>query len=223
MNTYLQRKFPQWGRLALCLVVAGSLVACGGDEPTPEPTATTAPTATAVPATATPVVADDSETQAESPLAQPESPISQPESPLTVAKTAPRTEAEAIALAEETLATDPSTGMGTIAGVVYSFGTVPGAVRGTQVYLEEASEIDGKFYPPSVSLGPKVADGDIIVETNDLGQVYMEAPPGNYYAAVWTLYDWRLVMTESGVDEPQLITIEAGDQLDLGVLYVYWP
>ena len=222
MKTILQRKFPQWGKLALCLVIALSLAACGGgDDPTPEPTATTPPVATEAPATDAP--ASDSEAQAESPLDQPESPISQPESPLTTAMSAPKTEAEAIALADITKAEAPAAGMGSIAGVVYSFGTIPGAVRGTQVYLEKADEFEGEFFPPAVSLGPKVANGDIIVETNNYGQLFMEVPPGHYYPAVWTLYDWRLVVAVMNEEAPRLITIEEGDQLDLGVLYTYWP
>jgi hypothetical protein len=163
------------------------------------------------------------ETRAESPLEQSESPLLQPESPLTAPVSAPVTEEEALALAEITEPAEPGDGMATISGVVYSFGTVPGAVRGTQVYLEAADEVEGKYYPPSVSLGPKVAEGDIIVETNTLGQLQMEIEPGNYYAAVWSLYDWKLVNTEANDQTPRLITLEEGDQINLGVLYVYWP
>jgi hypothetical protein len=147
----------------------------------------------------------------------------QPTSPLTTALTPPQTEEEALALAAITEAAEPEEGLASVAGVVYSFGTVPGAVRGTQVYMEAADEVDGEFFPPAVSLGPKVADGDIIVETNDLGQLQMQIPPGNYYAAVWTVYDWKLVNAEANDQAPRLITVEEGDQLDLGVLYVYWP
>jgi hypothetical protein len=224
MKTSTQRMSARWGRLALCIMVALILVACGRNEPTPEPTAT-APEAPAEEVTeeVTDEPAAAEEAQAESPLSQPESPLSQPESPLTTTLMVPRTEADALALAEITNALEPSAGMASIAGVVYSFGTVPGAIRGTQVYLEEADEVDGEFFPPSVSLGPSVAEGDIIVETNDYGQLFMEVPPGSYYPAVWTIYDWRLMVDAVGEESPRLITIEEGDQLDLGVLYAYWP
>lgn len=216
----------QWRHVALLLVTAILLTACGGDAATPE--ATTAPTA--APAANTPESTDEDatpaaaeEAQPESPLAQPESPLTQSESPLTTQQTPPHTEEEAIALAATTHAPEPSAGMGTVAGVLYSFGTLPGAIRGTQVYLEKADEVDGKFYPPAVSLGPSVADGDVIVESNLLGQIEIEVPPGHYYLAVWTIYDWNLIVAESGQEAPRLITIEEGDQLDLGVLYVDWP
>jgi hypothetical protein len=215
----------------LALLTAVILAACGGSQPAPAEEIAPTAAATSAPEEAGAEEAEAEETdeapaedaQAESPLAQPDSPLTQQESPLTTAATAPRTEDEAIALAATTTAAEPSEGNGTIAGVVYSFGTVPGAVRGTQVFLEPALEQDGEFIPPPVSLGPSVEDGDIIVETNDLGQLHMEVPPGNYYAAVWTLYDWRLVVAAAGEEAPRLITIEEGDQLDLGVLYVYWP
>jgi hypothetical protein len=209
-----------WRRLVLLMVVAALVAACGGnDEPTPEPTT---PPPTVAP-TVAPTEATPSAAQAESPLAQPASPLTQAESPLAPPVSAPYTEAEAIALAALTTAPEPAAGMATVSGVLYSFGTIPGAIRGTQVYLEAADEVDGEYFPPSVSLGPKVADGDIIVESNDLGQVQIEVPPGHYYMAVWTIYDWRLVVAKAGEEAPRLITLEEGDQLDLGVLYTYWP
>jgi hypothetical protein len=230
----------RWGLTVLCALMVAIVAACSGSQPTPTATVvpTAAPTTATTPAPAdTPgdeeaeeVEAEDAEadaaeaTQPESPLSQPESPLAQPESPLTTTPlTAPRTEEEAIALAATTTAPEPGEGLGSVAGVVYSFGTVPGAIRGTQVYLEAALEQDGQFMPPPVSLGPSLEEGDIIVETNDLGQLYIEVPPGNYYAAVWTPYDWRLVVSAVGEEAPRLITVEEGDQLDLGVLYAYWP
>jgi len=40
---------------------------------------------------------------------------------------------------------------------------------------------------------------------------------------VWTVYDWLLAFPEAEEGIPRLITIEEGDQLDLGMLYVNWP
>ena len=68
--------------------------------------------------------------------------MSQPNSPLTTSTSAPQTEEEAIALAEITTAAEPSEGMATVSGVVYSFGSMPGAIPGTVVYLEVADEIE---------------------------------------------------------------------------------
>lgn len=184
---------------------------------------TDAPEATVVPETSE-EEASSPEAQSESPLAQPESPLGQPDSPLTTASNGtPRNEEEALALAANTRAQEPSEGLGSLSGVLYSFGNVPGAIRGTQVYLEAADEVDGEFFPPSVSLGPSVDAGDIIVETNGVGQLQMEVPPGNYYMAVWTPYNWLLVVSEPDEESPRLITVEEGDQIDLGVLYVDWP
>ena len=89
----------------------------------------------------------------------------------------------------------------------------------------EAAELDGKLIPPPIYLGPSIEGGDVYGFTNSFGQVQLEQiPPGNYYLAVWTLYGWILVFpTPTEEQSPLLITIEEGDQLELGVLYVNWP
>lgn len=235
MKTYIHEKLRFWGRLALFLLAAVVVAACGGNDPTPEPTATVVPTVaptvaptTAPTATTAPVVEESAtvtttEEASSAQEAQPESPLSQPASPLTTAVIAPVTVEEAIALAEVTTAPEPAAGFGSIAGVLYSIGSVPGAIRGVQVYLEAADEIEGKYFPRAISLGPDEEKGDFILEYNDNGQVAIEVPPGHYHMSVWTIYGWNLVM-ESPEDESQrLITVEEGDQLDLGVLYVKWP
>lgn len=209
----------QWGLLLLLLVIAAIVTACGGEAAAPEPTVapTVAPTATTAP---TPT--EEATEEAEG-AAAPESPLLQPESPLIPSAFAPKTEEEAIALAAQTKAPAPSEGHGTVSGLVYSFGNLQGGLPDIVAYLEVADEIDGKFFPASVSTGPQLARGDVAVQTNEFGQVQFEATPGNYYLAVWTLYSWRLAVPAPGEESPLLITIEEGDQLDLGVLYVDWP
>ena len=231
MQIYVNKMVQRWSRTALLLTMAVLIAACGGTESTPEaaelPTAipTTAPTAvpTAIPTIAPTVMA---ETQSTSPLDQPQSPLTQAESPLvTNVITKPRTEEEAIALAAVTTAPEPTDGFGSFSGLVYSFGGSPGAIPETQFYLVEATELDGRLIPPPIYLGPRPEEGDVYGATSALGQVQIgEIPPGNYYVAVWTLYGWLLAFpTPLEEQSPRLITIEAGDQLNLGVLYVNWP
>ena len=221
-----------WRNLTLLAITALLIAACGGDEePTPAPTtasatATTAPTATTAAATDTPEAAS----APESPLAQPESPLAQPESPLTTAPAAPtplpnypKSEEEALALAAETTPPDPIDGHGALGGVVYSFGNNR-AVYGTNFYLTPAEEVDGEFVPPEIYFGPKEENGDIIGQTNELGQFQLDnVPPGNYYFMLWTVYNWLSTFDAEESAEPILIEIKDGDQVDLGVIYANWP
>ncbi len=78
--------------------------------------------------------------------------------------------------------------------------------------------------PPEVYFGPKPENGDVGGKTNLIGQVQLDQiPPGHYYMLVWTVYNWLSVFESPDSPEPLLITIEAGDQLELGVLYSNWP
>lgn len=219
----------------LALTVAG----CGGGEdatPTPAPTATAAP---AAPATATPAEANTA-SEPVSPLAEPVSPLSQPPSPLPAGEATGEATAAAVQgphigiavpadinaiteLAGETEAPTPQEGMAALSGVLYS-PVVNRIIPGTQFYLTPAIEQDGQLHIPTLFEGPKEAEGDIIGISNDQGQILLDnIPPGNYYMPVWTIYDWPLAF--GGKDEklPLLITVEAGEQLDLGLLYVQWP
>lgn len=215
----------------LALTVAG----CGGGEdatPTPAPAATAAP---AAPATATPAEANTA-SEPVSPLAEPVSPLSQPPSPLPAGEEtaagvqgphigiAVPSDINAITeLAGETKAPTPQEGMAALSGVLYS-PVVNRIIPGTQFYLTPAIEQDGQLHIPTLFEGPKEAEGDIIGISNDQGQILLDnIPPGNYYMPVWTIYDWPLAF--GGQDEklPLLITVEAGEQIDLGLLYVQWP
>jgi hypothetical protein len=113
--------------------------------------------------------------------------------------------------------------MGSIAGVVYSYGTRE-AVFGTSYYLAVAQQVEGEYVPPEVNFGPRPEMGDISGRTNELGQMQLDnVPPGTYYMLLWSVYNWLSVYESQGAAAPLLITVEEGDQLDLGVIYANWP
>ena len=225
--------FQQWGRIALLLVTVAILTACGSSPAAPAqaaPTVAATEEASATPAEEADAVEDtrsESPLAApESPLAQPESPLGQPDSPLTAESSdvpVPATEEEAIALAAETIAPEAGEGFGTLSGLLYSFG-VDAIVPGTQFYLTPADEVNGNFVPPSIYFGPRAEEGDVVGFSTLAGQVLVEdIPPGSYYLAVWTVYDWLLAFESPDAESPLLITVEEGDELNLGMLYVNWP
>lgn len=226
MPKYYSMNIKSWSiAFSLCLT-AVIIAACGGRaEPTATPTMapTVAPTAAPI---ATEAVAEPASAP-ESPLAQPESPLEQPESPLTVAATPvpdwPRSEEAALAVAEQTTPPVPQEGAGSIGGVIYSYG-IREAVPGTQFYLTPADEVDGEFVPPEIYFGPRPEMGDVVGQTSMTGQIQLDnVPPGNYYLMLWTVYNWLSVYPSRENSAPLLITVEPGDQLDLGLLYVNWP
>jgi hypothetical protein len=208
------------------LLVAALVAACGGDEePTPEPPpAPTATTAAPTPEAEEPAEDAQEDAQAESPLDQPRSPLLQPESPLTVAfPPLPTTEEEAIALAENTAAPEPTEeGLGSLSGVLWTYQTDQ-AIYGIQTYLVPAVEFEGNYITPALLQGP--AEDSVTDIPNPAAQVLMnDVPPGHYYMVVWTIYNWIFVEEDgSGAGVPRLITVEEGDQLQLGVLYMDWP
>lgn len=234
MKTVLNQLIKLGGKLAPLMLATIILAACGGrNEPTPtpippEPTATTAPVEATVEPT-TQATSEPAQSASESPLAQPESPLAQsesplaqPESPLTIE--VPQNEAEAIALAEVTEPPVPQEGKGSLSGVIYSFGSVPGIIPGTTYYLLEAKEVDGVMVPPPVFLGPNPDNGDIFGNTSKSGQIFLDnVPPGQYFMTVWTVYNYLLLFPTPETGKPLLITVEEGDQQNLGVLYAEWP
>jgi hypothetical protein len=73
-------------------------------------------------------------------------------------------------------------------------------------------------------MGPQEEEGDIFAYSNLAGQIALDqVPPGDYYLAVWTVYDWLLAFDAPDASFPELITVEEGEPLDLGMLYVNWP
>jgi hypothetical protein len=219
--------------VGVILALAFMLAACGGDE---EATPTTAPAATPIPtvaATATPVPTATSApaqaaSQPESPLNQPESPLAQPESPLATLAT--NSESDLLSdpnviqqLVAETTAGKPAADKAAISGLLFSINwrTV---IPGTSLYLTPALEDNGKLVPPSAYTGPHVELGDVIGLSDDVGVFKLtDVPPGNYYLAVWSPYDWLLAFAGPKEKVPLLITLEANKTADLGQLYVYWP
>lgn len=223
-------------RIAVAIVATVALLAMaacgGGSEPTPAPTPvppTVAPTATPIPptpepeptATETSVAVEPAQAQPESPLAQPESPLGQPESPLS-APSAPSGLAALIQLGDETKAPTPEAGAASIGGLLYGYGDE--AIIGTVFYLTPAVKDGDRYLAPTIYVGPKAENGDVSSQTEITGQFSVaNIPPGVYYLAVWAPYDWILAFPDQNAQSPLQISLEAGDQLDLGALFVPWP
>lgn len=214
--------------IIMTIVALSALAACGGDSeptPTPTPAPTIAPTATPAPPTPeptpTPAAVEPTETQPESPVDQPESPLGQPVSPLAAPGAASGL-AALIQLGNETKAPTPDAGAASIAGVLYGYGDQ--AIVGTVFYLTPAIQDGDRFLAPTIYVGPKVENGDVTSQTAITGQFSVaNIPPGVYYLAVWAPYDWILAFPDQNAQSPLQIRVDAGDQLDLGALFVPWP
>ena len=222
-------------RITLVTVAIATLLliaACGGGEdptPTPSPVPpTVAPTPTPVPptpapeptATEAPAQVEPAQAQPESPL-QPDSPLGQPESPLA-APGGPSTLAAILQLGADTKAAAPEAGTASLAGVLYGYGDQ--VIPGTVYYLTPAVKDGDNFLAPTIYVGPKEENGDISSSTEMSGQFSMtNVPPGVYYLAVWAPYDWILAFPDQSAQSPLQIKVEAGDQRDLGALFVPWP
>jgi hypothetical protein len=245
MNQMANRIRVRAAIVSTLLVFALVVGACGGGE---EPAPATATPAAEAAADATTETTSDAAAAAaaaqDSPLAEPNSPLAQPESPLPAASDAAEQAAGQAAaapqgpsieiavpsdfgvisqLAQETKAPAPKAGMATLSGVLYS-PVINRVIPGTQFYLTPAIEENGQTYIPSVFVGPQVDLGDVAGITNENGQLILDSvPPGKYYLAVWTVYNWPLAFGSKDDALPLLITLEPGDQRDLGLLYVEWP
>lgn len=219
------------GVVAALLLVAGLYLWLNQPAATPpRPEATPAATTAAAVATET-LAPTEAAVQAESPLAQPVSPLAQPESPLTtlngkeiVANPAyPIDRAALVNLVNNTTAPPPQEGMASVSAVLYSYG-LNNAIAGTYAYLTPAEEIEGTPVPPTVFFGPRPENGDVGMETTLQGQFLLDnVPPGNYYLLVWSFADWPAAYWSPDDALPALITVAAGDRLNLGLLYVSWP
>lgn len=225
MKTVSKQLINMGGKLAPLMLAATVLAACGGrSEPTPTPLPPEPTVAAAtVAATEPPPSAPESPlAQPESPLAQSESPLAQPDSPLTIE--IPQSLDEAIALAAMTEPPVPQEGKASLTGIIYSFGTVPGIVPGTTYYLIEAQEVDGLMVPPPFFSGPNPDAGDVFGNTTKAGEISLDnVPPGTYFIGVWTIYDYLLAFPTPESSQPLLITVEEGDQQNLGIVYAEWP
>jgi hypothetical protein len=226
-----QKNSRLWVIVALLVF---TLAGCGGSEEA----AATATAAPAAPATAAPVATAQeagAEVEPVSPLTEPASPLTQPSSPLPAGEPAagaagPRIEIAVPSdigiitqVAQDTKAPAPQEGMASLSGVLYS-PVINRIIPGTQFYLTPAIEEGGKLFIPSLFDGPKEAEGDVAGVSNESGQLLLDdVPPGDYYLAVWTIYNWPLAFGAVDDKLPLLITLEAGEQRDLGLLYVEWP
>jgi len=171
--------------------------------------------------------------QPASPLGQPESPLDQPVSPLSapegstggpsISQAVPADFTVISQLAADTSAPAPTAGNASLSAVLYSPG-VNRVIPGTNFYLTPAIEQDGQLLIPTLYSGPNPESGDVAGFTNDYGQLLLDnVPPGNYYLAVWTVYNWPLAFGAPDAQLPLLIQVAAGETKNLGLLYVEWP
>jgi hypothetical protein len=118
----------------------------------------------------------------------------------------------------------PELGKGSISGVLYSYGGVPGVLRGTIFYLLPAIGDDNRQIPPIIS-GPDIARGDRIAQTtDDKGQFFLnDIAPGNYFIVVWAPNNWIPAEVSQTEQMPRLVEVTEGRHNALGVLYLVWP
>jgi len=211
----LHTRFSGMLILALLIVAAMTLAACGGGtEPTATPvpptaTATVAPTATTPPTpTAAPPTAEATKastevepSQAESPLAAPDSPLAAPPSPLTPPSPAPTpvTSSESGGLSGQIIVTRPE-GDVAVAGLIVGL---------AEVILGDDGLPKASGYEASVA--PKAT-------TDDYGRfVFDDLKPGMYTLIL------DAVVTQYQLDNPEtgdtiLIEIAPNAIVDLGEL-----
>lgn len=116
----------------------------------------------------------------------------------------------------------PQPGMASVGGILYTF-SGHGPIPGTLFYLTPGQG-EANQQPPSVLVGPREENGDVSGTSDDKGWIALDnVPPGNYYLQVWAPYNW-IAATVSDADlTPRLITVEAGQRLNLETIYVPWP
>ncbi|MBK8049467.1 MAG: hypothetical protein IPK16_21535 [Anaerolineales bacterium] len=126
-------------------------------------------------------------------------------------------------LAADTKPPTPQAGKASLSGVLYSYG-LNRIIPETAFYIAPAMEDNGKYLVPPLIFGPRPEKGDVVGTSNKQGQVFLDdIPPGHYYMYIWTVYNWPMALESKEAEYPLLIEVEAGDQLDLGLLYVEWP
>jgi hypothetical protein len=116
----------------------------------------------------------------------------------------------------------PQPGRASLSGVLYSF-TMSRTVPGTAFYLTPAVG-DARNEPPSILSGPRPGQSNLQGQSDDSGRIVLDSvPPGKYYLAVWAPYSWVLAARSDSDVEPQLISLENGQRLNLDVIYLSWP
>ena len=129
------------------------------------------------------------------------------------------------AIAKTTKAKDPVSGKASVSGVLFEFTTDHSSDRvipNNLFYLTPAVVDGDKVHSPVGYHGPQEDKGDIKGVSNLKGQIFLNnIPPGKYYLVVQKQpYDWYLGFESAKAPTPELITLKAGDKLDLGLLYV---
>ena len=236
------RQYTKFLKGALAAALVGTLLilaACGGDEPTPAPTATPVPPPTATPAPATDGYARTATGYSNSQA------CGSTTSGVTVepariaagrARVATRTAAclwlrwpsaprsgDDRPPGEREQSPAPEADKASLSGLLYSY-SLGQVIPGTQFYLTKAITVSDQLIPPTWYTGPKEELGDVNGFSDAYGRfAFDDVPPGTYYLAVWTVYDWLLAFESREAKMPLLIQLKAGDQLDLGRLFVEWP
>ncbi len=123
-------------------------------------------------------------------------------------------------IAKTTAAETPAKGKAAISGVLYDH-TSDRVIPGNLLYLIPALMDGDKAVPPAIFMGARAEHGDVSGKSNEKGQVFLkDIPPGKYYLAVWEPLDWYLSFDSEKAPMPLLITLQADQKLDLGLLYV---
>lgn len=225
----IRKQNHQLAPLALAALLVLALAGCGGEQPQPSATPTSAPAA-AETAAAAPAAA----AAPDSPLAQPDSPLA-PDSPLpapalavlppaTGADGRPLGDIEAIRqIAAANTPQAPEPGMASLSALLFS-NSVGHVIPGNLAYLAPTIEENGQVYPPSGFAGPDETKGDVRFYSDEYGRINANnVPPGSYVLAVWTVYDYIVVEDPNTPGYPIIFDIKPGDQLNLGLLQLPWP
>jgi hypothetical protein len=116
----------------------------------------------------------------------------------------------------------PRLGQAVVGGQLYSF-TMGMVVPGTLIYLTPAIGPEKRDVPP-VIVGPDQAKGDILGQTDALGQfVLTGVPPGNYFLVVQIPLSWSLGQAAPDTETPLLIEVKENESHSAGIVYVSLP
>ncbi len=111
----------------------------------------------------------------------------------------------------------PEPGMAVVTGQIYTL-SGRGPIPQTSLYLlRQAAE-------PKTIVAPDEKNGDVRTRSDANGHfVLTKVPPGEYRLVVWAPYEWLEAVQSATDDTPLTIKVEAGQQLDLGTVNVWWP
>jgi hypothetical protein len=114
---------------------------------------------------------------------------------------------------------NPIDGKGAIAGKLFSK-TSRYAIPNTKLYLTKAVGENNNEVPPII-VGP--SSSDIILQSDESGYFYSNSiEPGKYYLVMNAPpSDWEVGQLSDGT--AYLVSVNAGDKINLGLVYIYWP